>query len=36
MVEITNAASSTGEWKGTKATLTQFARVLRPFRATAG
>jgi hypothetical protein len=32
MVEITNAASATGDWKGTRATLTQFGRVLKPFR----
>jgi hypothetical protein len=32
MTQITNAASSTGEWKNTKATLTQFGRCLKPFR----
>jgi hypothetical protein len=32
MVEITNAASSTGRWEG-RVRMTEFGRVLRPMRA---
>jgi hypothetical protein len=32
MTGLVNCASSTGEWKGTRATLTKFGVVRKPFR----